>query len=280
MVGGSHHSAAVLLPRHHGPGILIGIIGKHQRAALCIQRRRQLRLGGGLHIGLRARNAVLHDGLGVVVPQKQLKEVDKRIRIRLRAGLQEANRTEPVHHDGGGNGIHAKSACQIRRVLCHREGHTLLGSILRQHIVSILGFAGKGNDLYPVLILLIRLLQERELSAAGAAPGSPNIDEHHILFLQHFRQGHSLAVKGGDGEILYLVAHLIGNRFPFGGSNRLLGGSRGLRSGALGGRLTGGLHTVGILTAGAQEHCQRQQQAKQRFCMFHIVFSSRCVYVM
>ena len=258
MVGGSGYGAAVLLTHHHGPSIFVGVVGEHQGAALHIQGSGQVSLGGGLHVGFYTGGAVLHNGLGVVVAHKQVEQAGKGRHVRLGTGLDEADGAEPVYDDGGGDGVHVESVGQARSILSYGEGHTLLGGIGCQYVVGILGLAGNGDDLHPILVLLIGLFQEGELRSAGAAPGSPDVDEHHVLFLENLRQGHGLTVKGGNGEVPHGIAHLIGGGVVLGGSGGLLRGGGGCG----GGRLGGGLLVRGVFAAGAQEQCRHQQQAK------------------
>ncbi len=179
-------------------------------------------------------------------------------------------RTEPVHHDMEWEWNPRQKrlpnpACPLPgRVACFSAAYCASTS-------SALGFAGRamtstGRN------TARRLLQERELSAAEPHQVAQMMMSTISFSFSTSRQGHSLAVKGGDGEILYLVAHLIGNRFPFGGATVSSVGSRGLRSGAL----RGPAHWW---TAHRRYSCsrrtgayQRQRLAKQRFVCF-ILFS-------
>ena len=64
----------------------------------------------------------------------------------------------------------------------------------------------QGNDANLILIHLISLLHVGELIGAGAAGGVEEVDEDHVLLLQHLGQLHSSTISSHDREIIHHIA--------------------------------------------------------------------------
>ena len=163
-------------------------------------------------LGLQVHNILDHRGL-IILGSEELERIRKDLGRINTARMDQADIAVTVDNDGGGIGVYAHHLLPLAVAGHHGEGVAVFLLEGGNVFLCIDGVHGDQGDL--VAVLVISLLQIRELRLAGLALDEPEVQDHSLFFRQQLGKGIRCAVRAGNGEIHHQIAQLVADLLHF-----------------------------------------------------------------